>query len=352
MLGSTLVALLLGLGTTTAIALPQPQPQASTTPTPACTNPQKRKSWHDMAESDKKAYLAANRCIITSPQKLNRLPGAKTRWDELVSLHQIHALQIHTTGQFLPYHRYYLKTFEFLMQECGYHGPLAYWDETRDAGKFSSSPVFSATTGVGGSGKGAQSCVMDGPFANLTVNIGPGFKSQPRCINRKITDFFSSQCGSSYVTKALSGKDYATALDGIYSGPHLLGHMALSMMNGDSITSSGDPLFFLHHGFVDKMWWDWQAKDPSKRLHEISGLNAQDPAVGFSEFSGGMEVESAMWGKPGKELLAVTPDPTLGDNGSKYITLNHVMSSLGIIPNATVAEVMDIKGGYLCYEYV
>lgn len=106
----------------------------------------------------------------------------------------------------------------------------SYWDETRDAGKFSSSPVFSATTGVGGSGKGAQNCVMDGPFANLTVNIGPGFKSQPRCVNRKITDGLSSQCGTSYVTKAVSGATYSTALDAIYSGPHLYGHMALSMM--------------------------------------------------------------------------------------------------------------------------
>ncbi len=99
------------------------------------------------------------------------------------------------------------------------------------------------------------------------------------------------------------------------------------------------------------MWADWQAKDPSKRLKDISGLNAQDPAVGFSEFSGGMEVESAMWGHPTKEILAVTPDPQAGDSG-KTITLNHVMSSLGIIPNATVADVMDLKGGYLCYEYV
>lgn len=81
-------------------------------------------SRHDVSETDKKAYLTAVRCVMTSPQKLNRLPGAKTRWDELVSLHQIHALQIHTTGQFLPYHRYYIKTLEFLLQECGFKGDI------------------------------------------------------------------------------------------------------------------------------------------------------------------------------------------------------------------------------------
>lgn len=110
-------------------------------------------------------------------------------------------------------------------------------------------------------------------------------------------------------------------------------------------------MFFLHHSFVDKLWAGWQAKDPSKRLKDIGGLNAQDPAVGFSEFPGGMEAESSMWGKPSADILAVTPDPKLGNNGST-LTLGHVMSSLGIIPNATVQDVMDIKGGSLCYEYV
>jgi tyrosinase len=99
------------------------------------------------------------------------------------------------------------------------------------------------------------------------------------------------------------------------------------------------------------MWWDWQSKDKTARLKEISGLNAQDPAVGFSEFSGGMEAESAMWGKPTAAIVAVTPNPQSGDGGPT-LTLGHIMSSLGIIPNATVADVMDIKGGYLCYEYV
>lgn len=106
----------------------------------------------------------------------------------------------------------------------------------------------------------------------------------------------------------------------------------------------------MHHGFVDKMWADWQSKDAG-RLTEIAGLNAQDPKVGFSEFPGDMEEESKMWGHPTDEMLAVTPDPQAGDGG-KNITLNHVLSSLGIIPDATVQDVMDIQGGYLCYEYV
>lgn len=105
-----------------------------------------------------------------------------------------------------------------------------YWDETRDAGKFSSSVIFDATYGFGGSGSGSNDCVPNGPFVNMTVNIGPHFTTTPRCVNRLITDFLSSQCGQSYVTTAVAPTDYMGALTGIYSGPHLMGHEALSMM--------------------------------------------------------------------------------------------------------------------------
>jgi tyrosinase len=43
---------------------------------------------------------------------------------------------------------------------------------------------------------------------------------------------FSSQCGTSFVTAALNHTTYESVLDGIYSGPHLMGHIALAMMVG------------------------------------------------------------------------------------------------------------------------
>jgi tyrosinase len=108
----------------------------------------------------------------------------------------------------------------------------------------------------------------------------------------------------------------------------------------------------MHHGFVDKMWSDWQGRNAT-RLQDVSGPNAQDPAIGFIEFPnmGGIEGQSKMWGKPTDEMKAVTPSPQDGDGGPET-TLNHVLGSVGIIPNTTIAEIMDIQGGYLCYEYV
>jgi tyrosinase len=209
-----------------------------------------RKIRHDMAKDNKAAYIKAAQCLLTSPQKMNKLPGAKTRWDEITALHQIHALQIHTTGTFLPYHRYFLRVHQALLAECGYTGDLpyvflpsylmsvvvsanmlqSYWDETRDAPNFSTSPVFDTVLGFGGSGKGTPPCVVDGPFVNATVSIGPGFTTQPRCINRRITNALSARCGATAVAASLQPETYETMLDAVYSGPHLYGHMALSMM--------------------------------------------------------------------------------------------------------------------------
>lgn len=79
---------------------------------------------HDFPDDGKKAYLEAQQCVLTSPAKGTTQPGAVSRWDEFASLHQIHALQIHTTGQFLPYHRYMLKIHRELLKECGYEGVI------------------------------------------------------------------------------------------------------------------------------------------------------------------------------------------------------------------------------------
>jgi len=49
--------------------------------------------------------------------------------------------------------------------------------------------------------------------------------------------------------------------------------MLTSTQMGNGVSSPGDPLFYLHHTWLDKVWWDWQAKDKTKRLTEMGGTN-------------------------------------------------------------------------------
>jgi tyrosinase len=80
------------------------------------------------------------------------------------------------------------------------------------------------------------------------------------------------------------------------------------------ISSPGDPLFYLHHTFLDRVWWQWQEKNLPARLTDIAGYT--------------------------------TP------NGPVNATLDDELNMFGVIPNATIRDVMDIRGPLLCFEYV
>jgi tyrosinase len=81
----------------------------------------------------------------------------------------------------------------------------------------------------------------------------------------------------------------------------------------DVASSPGDPIFFMHHGFVDHSWRIWQNADPAKRLYQVGGVTTE--------------------------------------GGNTPLTLDHVLSSQGLRPEVTVNDVMDTEGGYLCYRY-
>lgn len=124
-----------------------------------------------MPRAEQKAYIKAQQCVIKKPPKYPNSMKlvAKMRWDETVLLHQVEALQIHSTGTFLPFHRYFLHVQQFLLGECGYTGGLPYWIEALDAADFLASPLLDAVTGFGGDGLGDGDCVTTGPFAGHIV---------------------------------------------------------------------------------------------------------------------------------------------------------------------------------------
>jgi hypothetical protein len=42
----------------------------------------------------------------------------------------------------------------------------------------------------------------------------------------------------------------------------------------DPIDSCNNPLFFMHHAYLDKLWWEWQMADYPHRLSDMGGNNA------------------------------------------------------------------------------
>jgi len=145
--------------------------------------------------------------------------------------------------------------------------------------------------------------------------------------------------------------------------------------------SPGDPIFFLHHAWLDRLWWTWQSQDPANRLNEIGGDNI--PASTLPPFLSGQNssftptIDTACLLKLGAgnstnatnsteyarsvvqarqtAFGAPKPNPALTNyfnDGGGTVTLKHTLWSVNLLPNATIADIMDVGGPFLCTEYL
>jgi tyrosinase len=56
--------------------------------------------------------------------------------------------------------------------------------------------------------------------------------------------------------------DYPTFTDELEQNPHNIGHVLLGEPMATVATAPSDPIFWMHHGQVDRVWALWQAKNP------------------------------------------------------------------------------------------
>lgn len=336
----TLTRLLLAaLAATGSLASPTVKRQT------ACTAPKQRRAWHTLNDEEKRAYIDAERCLMEKPGTLG-LYGGVTKFDELQSAHVLSTGVTHRVGAFLPFHRLLIFAHETLLEtECGYTGGQPYWQEQLDSGNFINSVLLDPVTGFGGDGNAENECITDGPFASYTNQIGIGYDLQEQCIRRNINDTASAYTSDFYVDSCLAATGWEEAWTCIESWPHYGGHSGVGAQMSNPISSPGDPLFYMHHTWLDKMWADWQSFDPERRTSEIWGENRQLGNREGQEPCGGVE----LFGAPPPEIPGIQIE---GDNGGCQTTLGHVLDMRGIIPSRSIGEVMHTVGEVLCYEYV
>jgi tyrosinase len=105
--------------------------------------------------------------------------------------------------------------------------PSRYWDEARDAGNFKASDVLDPITGFGGNGVGLKGCIVDGPFANYTNSLGPGYKIGDNCIYRFINDTLSKMAGREYIDACYRRTNFVDFWTCAEMAPHNGGHAGI-----------------------------------------------------------------------------------------------------------------------------
>ncbi|MFI6499128.1 tyrosinase family protein [Nonomuraea typhae] len=186
----------------------------------------------------------------------------------------------HQAPTFLPWHRRYLLEFERSLQSIDPTVSLPYWDWTtaRSTSAFPWTDDFLGRYTAAGP-------VTTGPFRRGVWNVDPN----------------NDQSGLTYIRRALGGDNgivtlptaaqvttvqavtpydtaYGTTSTGYrnqsegFRGPNL--HNRVHNWVGGTMpttSSTNDPVFWLHHCFVDKLWADWQTAHPGIDHYQPTG---------------------------------------------------------------------------------
>ena len=204
-------------------------------------------------------------------------------------------------------------------------------------------PIVTLPLGNGGG------CIKSGPFKNWKVNMGPQQLSipggavvgapsgnpldyNPRCLKRDLTDAINRRyANATSVIQTLREKtitnfqarmqgnlDLVNGEIGIHGGPHL----TLGGDPGRDVgVSPSDPMFFLHHGGIDRAWWIWQMMDTKNRVYGNNSINGTGTFLN----------------------LPPSPPQTLDST----IELAHVSDKV-----VKIRDLMSTTAGPFCYIYV
>ncbi|KAK3291535.1 uncharacterized protein B0H64DRAFT_420332 [Chaetomium fimeti] len=190
-----------------------------------------RKEWSGLTRPQRAAFISAIHCLNTQPALTppTKAPGARARYDDFIVTHIDQTPFAHASGLFLPFHRHLIHRFEHALRAppCGYTGPMPYWDWTTSYTDPRAAEVFDG-----------------GPYS-----LGG------------------------------NGEFELDAPGGVPGGVHASGHWQVGLNALDVYASPSDPVFWLHHAQVDRLWTIWQGQDLAARTYLVwgTGTAANDP---------------------------------------------------------------------------
>jgi tyrosinase len=153
----------------------------------------------------------------------------------LVDIHSNAIHQMHSNPRFLPWHRIYLLRMEELLMTVDPTVCIPYWKSSVEQAFPTWLLVFTPT-----------------------VNLMGG----PHTVNRNIGAFATLPNAAAVAAAMANGtfNTFAPALEGVHNSGHVW--VGGSMMSIP--TAPCDPVFWMHHAEIDRIWAAWQAANPGQ----------------------------------------------------------------------------------------
>jgi tyrosinase len=151
---------------------------------------------------------------------------------QLVDIHADMSHHMHGTQRFLPWHRIYLLQLEHAIRAIHPDVALPYWDWTQE-GEQSIPPWLQSVTPT-----------VVTPTQTIAVIRAPGSQQ----------DLQQIASNTPTVMQMTNFVDFWSGLEGIHNAVHVWVGGSMSMIP----TAPADPIFWMHHANIDRLWWAWQ----------------------------------------------------------------------------------------------
>ncbi|MFF9499349.1 tyrosinase family protein [Streptomyces sp. NPDC014656] len=254
-----------------------------------------RKNQRDLTTAERRRFVAA---VL----ELKRRGG----YDEFVRMHIDHYTAdgagrlrtAHMAPSFLPWHRKFLLEFERALRRIDATVTVPYWDWTRDSTPAS---LIWSEDFMGGNGRRSDLQVTTGPFAYargkwtvkhamteisyLTRDFGRPRDPVALPTAAQLDEVMRERTYDTAPWNSTSPSGFRNRLEGWAPGSgnerfriHNRVHRWVGglMLGGGSVN---DPVFWLHHSFVDLVWSRWQQRNPAAAY-----LPAEPPPLGDAQY--------------------------------------------------------------------
>ncbi|MBI3562064.1 MAG: tyrosinase family protein [Gammaproteobacteria bacterium] len=210
-----------------------------------------RKSAFSLTKNERDAYIKGITDLI-----------ADGSYGKLVAIHSDMRHNMHSMGgdagmrRFLPWHRAYVLHMEQALRSKVPGAFVPYWNTTNSEGVPDWIKGFQPEVNVPGVGKIQK---------DTRINLSTAITSTTR------------------YSDLLGIRDYNGFTSELESDPHNKGHVMLGAPMKSVPTAPADPMFFMHHAEIDRIWALWQAKHPpqiiTSKLGNIPNLSLADAVM-------------------------------------------------------------------------
>ncbi len=173
----------------------------------------------------------------------------------------------HGAPGFLTWHRAYMKAFEKALQCVNSNVMLPFWDWSSGP-TTGVPPACASATYVNRNGDTVPNPLYSGPISSAA-----GGGATARRPDIATTSFAGAATSAQSAMSSATFNSFQNALN----GPHGSVHVTTGGQMGSVPRAGFDPIFYLHHSNVDRLWWNWQQTHPGVTMPANEASHDLDP---------------------------------------------------------------------------